>query len=88
MISTHQSRSSQESQVQHAYYARREPSFFDISYIYDDDDDGLADMASMTANRSCASSSETIKSLAGITSHDDAFYACDDTVALVFLYLS
>ncbi|KAG1845236.1 hypothetical protein C8R48DRAFT_779977 [Suillus tomentosus] len=74
------SRSSQESQVQHACYARREPSFFDISYIYDDDE--LADMASMTANRSCASSSETIRSLAGITSHDDAFYACDDTVAL------
>ncbi|KAG2132058.1 hypothetical protein DEU56DRAFT_812846 [Suillus clintonianus] len=72
------SRSSQESQVQHARYPRREPSFFDASYIYDDDE--LADTSTM-GNRSCASS-ETIKSLTRITSYDDAFYTCDDTIAL------
>ncbi|KAG2103708.1 uncharacterized protein F5147DRAFT_775834 [Suillus discolor] len=32
-------------------------------------DDELADMASMTANRSCTSLSETIRSLTGMTSH-------------------
>ncbi|KAG1741295.1 hypothetical protein EDB19DRAFT_1705244 [Suillus lakei] len=71
-------RSSQGSQVQHARYACRDPSFFDVSYIYDDDE--LADTSNI-ANRSCASS-ETIKSLSRITSYDDAFYACDDTIAL------
>lgn len=70
--------SSQETQVQHARYARREPSLFDVSYIYDDDE--LAD-ASTIGHRSCASS-ETVKSLTRITSCDDAFYACDDTIAL------
>ncbi|KAG2038289.1 hypothetical protein BDR03DRAFT_1091328 [Suillus americanus] len=70
--------SSQESQVQHARYARREPSLFDVSYIYDDDE--LADVSTI-GNRSCASS-ETIKSLTRITPYDDAFYACDDTIAL------
>lgn len=71
------SRSSQESQVQHPRYARREPSLFDVSYIYDDDE--LAD-ASTIGNRSCVSS-ETIKNLTRTTSYDDAFYACDDTIA-------
>ncbi|KAG1734439.1 uncharacterized protein EDB91DRAFT_1348578 [Suillus paluster] len=72
------SHSSQESQVQHASYARREPSFFDVSYIYDDDE--LADISTI-GNRSCASS-ETIKSTTRVTSYDDAFYTCDDTVAM------
>ncbi|KAG2361221.1 hypothetical protein BDR07DRAFT_1461539 [Suillus spraguei] len=71
------SRSSQESQVQHPRYARREPSLFDVSYIYDDDE--LAD-ASTIGNRSCVSS-ETIKNLTRTASYDDAFYACDDTIA-------
>lgn len=72
------SRSSQESQIQHARYPRREPSLFDVSYIYDDDE--LADVSTI-GNRSCASS-ETIKSLTRITSYDNAFYTCDDTIAL------
>ncbi|KAG2337085.1 hypothetical protein BDR05DRAFT_993168 [Suillus weaverae] len=72
------SRSSQDSQLQHARYARRERSFFDVSYIYDDDE--LADTSTI-GNRSCASS-ETVKSLSRITSYDDAFYTCDDTIAL------
>ncbi|KAG2038286.1 hypothetical protein BDR03DRAFT_955072, partial [Suillus americanus] len=75
--------SSQEGQVQHARYARREPSLFDVSYTYDDE---FADISTI-GNRSCASS-ETIKSLTRITSYDDAFYICDDTTALVFPYLS
>ncbi|KAG1850218.1 hypothetical protein DFJ58DRAFT_444959 [Suillus subalutaceus] len=70
--------SSQESQVQHARYARREPSLFDVSYIYDDDE--LAD-ASTIGNRSCVLS-ETIKSLNRIIPYDDAIYTCEDTIAL------
>ncbi|KAG1741319.1 hypothetical protein EDB19DRAFT_1705361 [Suillus lakei] len=70
--------SSQESQVQYVRCARRKPSFFDVSYIYDDDEP--ADISTI-GNRSCASS-ETIKSLTRITSYDDAFYTCDDTIAL------
>jgi hypothetical protein len=58
-VAVHQSRSSQESQVQHARYPRREPSSFNVSYIYNDDE--LAD-ASTNGNHSCASS-EMIKSL-------------------------
>ncbi|KAG2134908.1 uncharacterized protein EDB93DRAFT_1107237 [Suillus bovinus] len=73
------SRSSQESQVQHARYARREPSLFDVSYIYDDDE--LADASSMIGDPSCTSS-ETIKRLSRIASYDDAFYTCDDTASL------
>lgn len=69
------SRSSQESQVQHARYPRREPSLLDVSYIYDDDE--LAD-ASTIGNRSCASF-ETVQSLDRITLYDEAF--CDDTIA-------
>jgi hypothetical protein len=52
-VAVHQSRSSQESQVQHARYPRREPSSFNVSYIYNDDE--LAD-ASTNGNHSCASS--------------------------------
>ncbi|KAG0697116.1 hypothetical protein DFH29DRAFT_166655 [Suillus ampliporus] len=72
------SHSSQESQVQHARYARRKSSYFDVSYAYDDDE--FADTSTI-GNHSCASS-ETTKSIARITLYDDAFYTCDDTIAL------
>ncbi|KAG1772846.1 hypothetical protein EV702DRAFT_1132632 [Suillus placidus] len=67
------SRSSQDSQLQHACYARREPSFFDVSYIYDDDE--LADTSTI-GNRSCTSNALTRRIVLTMSGIEERSLAC------------